>query len=286
MVQRSDSHDQSAFRTALGRILRPVVRIMIARGWRFPFASDLLKELYVEVCNRHFQLGDKRLTDSRVSLLTGLQRKDVRSVRTRLEEHTDEQRPASAGPLARVLARWASGKSANRQDGWPRTLPRSAETGEASFEALVAEVSRDIHARTVLDELKRQNLVEHDQTKDTVTLVVSAYVPSGDDDALVGYYGANLGDHMEAATANLEAAPAPGPNFERAVHYNKLTPEALDELDALARRMQSQVLADLNNRALHLQERDAGLGHATGRFRCGAYVYRTPQEDPEEDDQQ
>jgi hypothetical protein len=252
---------------------------MIARGMAFPELADKLKELYVEACNRHFRLEDKRLTDSRISLLTGLQRKDIRVVRTRLENSIGDAEPQAAGPLPRILARWMGGAPYADEDGAPISLARGGAE-EASFEALAAEVSRDIHARTVLDELIRLGMVHLDDGDDRVSLIASAYLPSRDDAALLGYFGANLGDHAEAVATNLLSAPKPGPFFDRSVHYNKLTPEALGELDAMARQLQSDALLALNSKALELQERDAGSDAATGRFRCGAYIYRSIGDDP------
>lgn len=263
-----------AFRGAVTRILRPLVRAMIARGLTYPELSERLKGLYVETCALHFRLGGKRLTDSRVSLLTGLQRKDVRALRARLETAPEAIGTAGAGPLPRVVARWLAGPPYAAAAGAPESLPRSAAAGP-SFETLVAEVSRDIHPRTVLDELLRLGLASLDPDADRVTLAATAYLPRRDEAALIGYYGANLGDHAEAAAANLLAAPEPGPYFERAVHYNQLTPAALDELEDLARRLQGEALAELNARALALQRRDAGDPAAVGRFRCGAFVYRS-----------
>ncbi|HUS55091.1 MAG TPA: DUF6502 family protein [Thermohalobaculum sp.] len=265
---------QNPFGDALSRILRPLVRVMIARGMAFPEFAGRVKELYVEVCNRHFRLEAKRLTDSRISLLTGLQRKDIRLVRTRLETTDGDAEPQGAGPLPRILARWMGGAPYTGQTGAPRSLPRSGAEG-VSFETLAAEVSRDIHPRTVLDELIRLGLVEQSDDDGRVSLIAPAYLPSGDDAALLGYFGANLGDHAEAAATNLLAAPKPGPFFERSVHYNQLTPEALAELDTMARQLQGAALLELNNRALELQQRDDGNDAATGRFRCGAYIFRS-----------
>ena len=265
-------------RDALTRVLRPLVRAMIARGLPYPELAEKLKELYVEACARHFRLGAKRLTDSRISLLTGLQRKDIRVLRARLEGVEEDVEPPGAGPLPRVLARWTGAPPYVDATGAPRSLPRVATDGP-SFEALVAEVSRDIHPRTVLDELSRLDLVRHSPEDDRVSLIASAYLPHRDDAALLGYFGANLGDHAEAAATNLMTAPEPGPFFERAVHYNQLTPEALDELDQLARHLQGEALAALNTRALALQQRDAGAETATGRFRSGTFAYRTRKED-------
>lgn len=272
----------SAFRTALTRILRPIVRTMIDRGRLFPEISDLLKELYVEGCATHFELGQKRLTDSRISLLTGLQRKDIRAIRARLENAAPRPDSSGAGQLPRVIARWLGGAPYSDGAGTPRALLRLDGTNDASFEALVSEVSRDIHPRTVLDELRRQGLIRYDEDTDTVILNATAFVPSGEESALLGYFGANLGDHAEAAAGNIAAAPQRGPNFERAVHYNQLTPQSLAELEELARSAQSQILSDLNAVALTLQKRDAKHALATGRFRCGAYVYRSRHDEPGE----
>ncbi len=248
---------------------------MIARGWLFPDAGDLLKELYVDVCASDFRLDGKRLTDSRISVLTGLQRKDVRAIRARLEEAPADA-PAGAGPVPRVVAHWISGPPYSTRAGKPKRLPRTAEGKGPSFESLVSDVSRDIHARTILDELKRQDLVLHDEDKDRLELLEAAYVPSADDESLLGYFGANVGDHAEAASANIAAAPDPGPFFERAVHYNQLTPEALAELQQLAGKLHTGALSELNTAALTLQKRDAGDEGATCRFRSGAYFYGTP----------
>jgi len=253
--------------------LRPLVRLAIARGVRFPELSDMLKEIYVAASAAHFRLQGKRLTDSRISLLTGLQRKDVKSLRERITDSSDESPDAAgAGLLPRVLAHWVSGANFCDSRGNPRVLPRVGDY--ASFAALVAEVSRDVHPRTVLDELTRLGLAEFDADRDAVSLESSAFLPTRDDAALLGYFGANLGDHAEAAARNIEAAPEPGPFFERAVHYNRLSRQSLDELEDLARQLQDEALKVLNARSLELQTRDAGDGESSGRFRCGAYIFR------------
>lgn len=252
--------------------MRPLVRLAIARGVRFQELAEMLKEIYVAASLAHFQIGKKRLTDSRISLLTGLQRKDVRSLRERLTESRDESPDsAGAGLLPRVLAHWVTGASYCNSRGNPKVLPRIGDG--KSFGTLVAEVSRDVHPRTVLDELMRLGLAEHDKDRDEVSLLETAFLPSRDETALFGYFGANLGDHAEAATRNLQAAPEPGPFFERAVHYNRLSQKSLDELNDLARQLQSDALSKLNARSLELQIRDAKLQDASGRFRCGAFIY-------------
>ena len=256
------------FSGAIARILRPLVRAMIGRGLTFPVLSDLLKRLYVDEATGGFGIPGRRMTDSRISVLTGLQRRDIRSLR----DLPADPAPRGHGPLPRVLALWQGDRRFLDETGAPRILPRSAETGE-SFETLVAEIGRDVHPRTLLDELCRLGLVDLDAETDRVRLVEDSLVPSRDAALLTGYYAANLGDHAEAAATNLLAAPAPGPFFERAVHYNRLSPRSVEALEQMARARLLALLQDLNAEALARQRLDRGDTGATGRIRIGAFVY-------------
>ena len=263
-----------AFQTALARIMRPLARAMISRGLRFSDAAEILKRAFVEAAERDFQLDGKRLTDSRVSLLTGLQRRDVRVFR----EETTSSKLQGAGQLPRVIARWLADPAYRNSDDGPATLPRAGP--RPSFESLARDVSKDLHPRTVLDELARLGAIAWDEDEDRVTLIRDAFTPSEDEEALLSYFGANLGDHVEAATANLSAAPEFGPFLERAVHYNQLTKDSVDALERMSRELQTETLAKINSTALRLQDADAEGGGGAHRFRCGAYVFR------EEADQQ
>lgn len=246
----------------MARILRPLARALIGRRATFPAASTALKRAYLGAAMRDYRLDGKMPTDSRLHLLTGLQRKDIKTLRAvaGIDPST------GTGPLPRVISAWLTDHAG--PDG-PLPLPRTG--GAPSFEALVATISRDIHPRTVLDELVRLEQVRLEG--DEVHLLGDAFVPRADETALISYFGANLGDHAEAAAANLAAAPAPGPFYERAVHYNHLTPEAVAELDALAREKLTGVLKILNARAQTLQRRDRAQASATHRFRTGAYMF-------------
>ncbi|MGF1444659.1 MAG: DUF6502 family protein [Pikeienuella sp.] len=259
-------------RQTMRRVLRPIVRAMIARGLSYPVLTELLKELFVSEAISHFGIAGKRMTDSRISILTGLQRRDIRTIR---DAESQDDGPRSMGPIPRVIALWTS-DARFAEDGGPLALLRM---GENSFETLVLEVGKDVHPRTILDEMLRLGLAEHDADTDRVALTADSLVPSGNEGLLLAYYSANLGDHAEAATQNLMAAPAPGPFFERAVHYNKLSPASVAHLETLARARQMAVLEELNAEALRLQRAERGQPEATERFRCGAFVFRTGRDE-------
>ncbi|WP_138469748.1 DUF6502 family protein [Poseidonocella sp. HB161398] len=260
---------EQSFRAAIERILRPLVRAMIGRGMSYPQLADLLKPIFIEQALRHFGLEGRRMTDSRVSVLTGLQRRDIRNLREQSEAPAGSER--GHGPIPRLVALWQGDARFRDPHGAPRALPRASAEG-ASFESLVAEIGRDVHARTLLDEMVRLGLAVLEG--DSIRLVEDSLVPSRDEAMLLGYYAANLGDHAEASAANLLAAPGPGPFFERAVHYNKLSQASLDALEAMARERQLELLKELNAEALRLQRSDIEAGRAAGRIRIGAFVYR------------
>jgi hypothetical protein len=239
----------------------------VARGITFPALSDLLRELYVNVAERDFALLGKEQTDSRVSLLTGIHRKEVRRLR-------GAGAPVSVVPTAvsrtsRIIARWLADPTFTDTDGQPLPLPRTAEGQVASFEALVAGVTRDLRPRAVLDEWLDRGLAYTD-AQDRIVLAEAAYVPRGDGaaDAQLYYLGRNLHDHISACVTNILGE---APRFlERAVHYDGLSAELAARLEARARELAMKVLAQANREAHAACKTDPGGEH---RWNFGLYVY-------------
>lgn len=258
---------------AVRRILRPLVRLLLSQGLTYQWLSDELKEIYVEVANRDFNLGERRQTDSRVSLLTGVHRKDVRRLREAPQRQVAAEGPPPAVSLgAQLVARWASDVRYLDEQDRPRPLPRLASQGVLSFESLVAEVSKDIRARPVLDEWLRLGVVHVDDA-DLVHLNVEAFVPEKGFEEKVFYLGANVHDHLAAAVDNVSGhKPA---WLERSVHYNALTELSVEELAALAEKTGMVALKAVNRRAMELEKRDAGKP-SLRRINFGVYFYATP----------
>jgi hypothetical protein len=249
----------------LARLLRPLVRLLIRSGITFPMLTELLRELYVNVAEYDFALPGKEQTDSRVSLLTGIHRKEIR--RLRGAGAPVNVIPATVSQTTRILARWLADPEFSDGGGHPLPLPRTAEPSQPSFERLVASVTRDVRPRAVLDEwLDRKLVVIDDQ--DRAVLVEAAYVPRSGDDPQLYYLGRNLHDHIAAAVANVEA---PSPQFlERAVHYDGLTKELAEQLQQRSREVAMQALQKLNREAHAASD---GVPPGQWRWNFGVYVY-------------
>jgi len=268
---------QDTLGRVLRSLLRPLAKVMIAHGITASAMYRMLKEVLVEVAVRDFPIEGRPPTDSRVSMLTGVHRKDVRAIRADgTPDGAAERRKVSA--LASVVGRWLADPETCDADGAPRDLPRRAEEGP-SFEALARSVSTDIRPRTVLDELMRQGLVAEDPATGLLRLDAGAFVGPADAAQRVHFFSQNVGDHIAAATENLLAEPDAPPFLERAVFYNRLTPDSVDALEAEAREMGADLLVRLNRSAFERQRADMARADATERFRFGVFFYRAPEGD-------
>ena len=261
-----------ALTQALHRLLRPLVRLLITKDITFPSLSRMLKQVYVDVALDHFCDGGKALTDSRISLLTGVHRKDIKALRERRKS------PGAAPPVlsrnAHLVALWTGAPDYLDERGRPRPLPRhGAGRGEVSFESLVESVSTDIRPRTVLDEWLRQGLANLGEDG-MVYLNTSAFVPSEEFADVAYYFGRNLRDHIAASSHNLlEGSP---PMLERAVYYEDLAETSVEELQTLSRDLGSELLVTVNKRAFELAERDKGSPDANRRMTFGVYFFAAP----------
>lgn len=250
----------------LARLLRPLVRLCISAGMTFPALSQLLRELYVNVAEHDFALSGKEQTDSRVSLLTGIHRKEVS--RLRGAGAPVNAVPATVSRTSAIIALWLASPRFCDETGRPLALPRNADGSSPSFEELVSSVTRDVRPRAVLDEWLDRRIVTID-ADDNILLAETAFVPQHGDDDRLYYFGRNLQDHLAAATANiLDSKP---PFLERAVHYDGLSAELAARLEARSRELAIDMLQTLNREAHAASEADRGGEH---RWNCGVYVFR------------
>lgn len=261
--------------SAVRSVLRPLVRLLVARGVTYPVLADMLKQTYVDVAERDFQLEGRPPSDSRVTLLSGVHRKDVRRLRGLAHDEL-EQMPESVALGAQVVAEWTARH--RDRNGRPRPLPRfDGDGGGQSFEALVAGISTDIRPRAVLDAWLRLGVVELDG-KNRVVLRNAAFVPSRGFNEKAFYFGHNVGDHIAAASHNvLGERPA---FLERSVHYDALDADSVRELTARAEEGGMEALHAVNRKAMACEARDKASGAPKQRITFGIYFFSDKADSP------
>jgi Family of unknown function (DUF6502) len=261
---------------ALRHALRPLVRLMLSRGLTYTYVSELLKSLFVEVADKDFRIDGKAPTDSRVSLVSGVHRKEVSRLRQALESG-GETVPEVVSLGAQVVAQWMGMPAYLDEAGQPRPLARFAsEGGELSFEALVARVNSDIRPRVVLDEWLRLGVVDFDDAG-RVRLNAGAFVPTKGFDEKTFYLGHNLHDHAAAAAHNLLGGEPPF--LERSVYYDGLSAEAVARLAKQAETLGMQTLVALNKTAMASTPQAADDDAPSQRMTVGIYFYSEPSSD-------
>lgn len=262
----------AALLQAVRRLLRPLARLLMAHGVDYPAFSDLSKEAFVDVAARDFPSDTASVTDSRVSLLSGVHRREVKRIREESLSQTPSIPTASLGAL--LVARWCG--DARYLDSARRPLPLSRlarQGGEQSFEKLVEGVNKDIRPRAVLDEWLRLGAVSLDE-EDRVHLAEHAFVPARGLEEKAFFFGKNIGDHLAASAHNLlGGTPA---LLDRCVYYDQLSTGSVDELRELSRVLAVEAMQQINRRALELQQQDADKSEAAQRMTFGLYFYAEP----------
>ena len=269
-----------ALADALRALLGPMARLALAQGVSFAALEEMLKEAVVDEALKAQSAQTPSRVVSRISVATGLNRREV----TRLTQHRRDAREVRHPPAAEVFTRWLTDPACCDGNGVPRPLPRLPQVqGEPSFESLAHSVTRDVHPRSLLDELCRLGIARLDGETDQVVLVRNAFVPNDAQAAMLGFLGDNVGDHLSAAVSNVIAAEPP--HFEQAVFADELSLESLEAV----RRMVLGSWARLMKAAVPvlegLIEEDRKLGRPRQqRVRIGLYSYSAPMARPSPSD--
>jgi len=219
----------------LNRLIVPLARLCLANGITFATAVDVLKQAFVHETIALQPNAPMHGTVSRVSTATGINRREV----TRLIKIEAPKRQTKPPIAVEIFARWAANAAWRDQAGAPLILNRQGPA--PSFEALAQSITRDIHPRSMLDELIRLGLVHHDEDRDQVSLTRSDFVPKGDSQQMLGFLGDNVGDHLEAAVANVLGDG--NSHLEQAVFADELSAESIKALHPLI-MAQWQILRD------------------------------------------
>jgi hypothetical protein len=267
---------QIILHNTLRKVLRPLVRLMLSQGINYTMVLEDLKRVFVSVAEEEFQIEGKLQTNSRITLLTGVHRKDVQRIRG--EQNEESEPPDSIS--AQIFGLWLGNNKYLDESGQPLALPRLASKGAVSFESLVASVSKDFRARPVLDEWLRLGFVSIDYN-DCVRLNIQAFIPNQDLEYKLSFLAMNVHDHMSAAVSNLYNQNEP--MLERCVYYDGLTAENIEILHDLARQSGMNTIKAINRRALALKAAQSEpdkvarreTDKATQRMNFGVYFYHT-----------
>lgn len=155
------------------RALRPLVSLLIKNSVSYQMICQLLKEQYVDVAASQYGKGGRPTNITRISLLTGIDRKDVKRIRDTAIKDTEvlAGNPKSrSGALGRLLSGWYQDPDFS-SNGKPKPLAMDTE-----FADLCKRYGGDITRTAILNELLRVNAVEK-TAKDQLLAKSRFYMP-------------------------------------------------------------------------------------------------------------
>ena len=245
-------------------MLAPLAQALIKQGITYPQFAATMKLVFLEVARNELRTRHQRETDSAVSVLTGVHRKEVRALGTA----TPAEMPAALTLASQIFTRWITDPIYRDSRNKPADLPRSGS--DHSFDALAISVSKDVHPRTALEELVRLGVVT--VVADRVCLKAGAFVPARGFKETAVLFSHNIADHMASGAHNL-SSEADAKFLEQSIFAKGLTAESAEQLGGLARELWSQLFEKMVPEAETLVQRDKDKTDANQRMRLGIYFY-------------
>jgi hypothetical protein len=252
---------------AARRILRPLVRILLRNGIPSDALTELVRKTYVDVADEEFAIEGKRQTVARISVITGLNRKEVS--RLRGAEPIDSEDAVWWNRAAHVLGSWLRDEEFLDRKGDPLDLPFS--DASPSFVDLVRKHSGDMYPRSVADELLRLGAIE--EVNGNLRMTTRGYVPGADPERIIDILGLDTAEFMETVDHNLQSATDEERLFQLKVLSDNVPMEYLEEFNAYSRRLSRPVIEELSR---WLSERDMGRDWSgeDGRVEIGLGIYQ------------
>lgn len=250
---------------AVTRVLLPLVRLLLRHGVSHAEFSNWAKQAYVNEAAKHFGIKDKPPTVSRIAIVTGINRKEVKRIR---ELPSDVDTGVSKHNRAvRVITGWLQDEQFSDTNGDPAVLVYG--DADNSFNQLVKLHGGDVPARAMLDELVRVGTVENNQGE--VTLLQKGYVPHHSESAMLDIFSTSASDMLTTLEHNLTY---PKENrLQMAVAYDQVTTEGASQFRKLSAEQAMKFLRELDQ-SLSPFDRDANPAvEGDGQHRVGLGIY-------------
>ncbi len=258
--------EQQALLGALAHLLQPFAELCLAKGVTIQSVEELVRRAFVQAARQACQGARSDRLTSRISAMTGLTRREV----NRLESEAAPELPPTRSLSSELLTHWIGTPGYTDPQGRPIELPRQGEA--PSFEALAASVTRDIHPRSLLDEMVRLGLVSPSADGERVKLLEEAFVPRNDWPQMIGFLGANVGDHLRAAVSNVLGSGSQ--HFEQALLADELSAASMQQARQLISEQWRELMTRLGPRLQALMDDDLAQGRTRDQqVRIGLYSW-------------
>lgn len=249
-------------------LLRPVVRMLLRAGVTWKEFADLCKTAFVEIATQDYGLKGRPTNVSRVAILTGLNRREVKRQRDIIAAD-EPQANVKLNHATRVLSGWYQDEDFLGKDGQPLSLPLEGEG--ATFAGLLERYAGDIPAGAMLKELKLVGAVE-ETSYGRLRALTRYYMPLPMDPETVLRAGGVLRDLGTTINYNLSREAQTPSRFEGRASNALIDPAAAAEFRDFLESKGQAFLEEIDD-WLSAHEIDGDPSADVPGVRLGAGVY-------------
>jgi hypothetical protein len=238
---------KSTLKTALLKMLRPIVNLLIKYEISHSEFSEITKQSYVFVAFNDFAIPNRKKTFSRAAVLSGLSRKEVVRLLNGAES-TFSTPKIHINRAARVVTGWLNDPDFLDAAGNPQTLPIRPGLGKwkgLTFADLVERYSGDITARAILDELTRLNIAGI-KDKHSVCLLKAGFIPDQNDAESIDILFNCAGNLLKTGVFNITEAKQQDKRYQRQLAHFDVPQSIAEEFKAYSQKRSQDLLLELD----------------------------------------
>ncbi len=255
-----------ALRNACRALLRPIALVLLRGGITWKEFADISKSVFVSVATDEFGIRGRPTNVSRVSILTGISRKEVKRQRDLLEAD-DEPASSKTTDATRLLSGWHQDADYLDSDGKPLPLPASGPA--PSFASLFASYGGDTPEQTLVRELRNAGSIGKNDKSELIALR-RYHMPAAMDEGNVRFFGTNLYDHANTLSNNLAADDRPKRLEGFAVEAN-IDPVHVDAFRQFIDQRGQDLLEEIDDWLARHQIETSDANASTVRLGLGVY---------------
>lgn len=257
-----------AILVACRHLLFPIVRFLIRFGIGYREFSEVSKKVFVDVAAQDFGVRGRTTNTSRIAVLTGLPRKQVKRIRE--QEGIGEVGTTHMTQASLVLAAWFTDPVFQDKDGNPKKL--QFDKDEVSFCDLVRKYGKDIPARSMLKELLRTGAVET-LSDGRISAQNKTNLAKGADPESVRRAGAVVHHMLTTVTNNLMCENEKDLRFERRSFSTYLDPRYTTEFKKLVEIEGQRFVEKIDNWIVAHEIEPGEFSSTTNIIGAGVYMF-------------
>ena len=253
----------------------PIARFLLKNGVSYREFAEISKLAFVQVASDEYGIRGRPTNMSRVAAMTGLTRKEVRKIRTKLRRqdwslHADLSKPGA------VLSHWYTDPAFSNKQGKPRLLAATGSGRSRTFADLVRIAGGDLPPGAMLKELERAGCVVEERPG-VLRAVKREFAPRGTNPFVVERFGECVHDLAETMSHNM-SQPADGDRrFEFRAWSDQVDPRHLPKLKQLIARRGRGLLQAVDD-WLAAHKAPVTIRETSTRSGVGIYYFEGPSQ--------